>query len=418
MSFFPFNTDSYSDVLVAFGTAQADSFGRGRTSHPETLFNAFFQYDAQPLLMQTVVNGSATATKIANTSAIQLSTVDGTIGHGVDFQSKGYWRYEPGKSLLIAMTGIIGGAKANVRSQIGYYDANDGIFFDQNNGMNVTIRTSTSGSPVDAAVAQASWNIDTMSGSGLNPSGVTLDFTKGQIFVMDLQWLGSGRVRFGFNVNGQLYYCHQIQNANLITLPYMNTACLPVHWAIHNTGAASGATTMQANCASVIAEGGNDIPSALPFSANNGTTTVSAASGARTPILSIQVKTTFNSITNRSKITPNELTLSITGANNILWELIYNGTLTGASFASVDANSGVNKDVAASAISGGTVVASGYASTSGGGAGRGALTVNFVSKIPFTLDAAGAVADIFTVCASGIGGSVPTVAEISWTEER
>jgi hypothetical protein len=391
----------------------SDAFGRMRTAEPTTLLSVNFEYDTQPLLTQTVNVGAGTAVKTTNVSSVTLSTGGNTSGDGSIFQSKMYARHEPGKSQLVQMTGVIGAAKANVRSQIGYYDANNGVFFDMNNGMNVTVRTHTSGSVSDAAVAQASWNIDTMSGSGLNPSGITLDFSKAQIFIIDLQWLGAGRIRFGFVVNGVLYYCHQVLNANLISLPYMNTAVLPVRYEIHNTGAASGATTMTAGCMSVISEGGNDSSSGYEFSAGNGITGIAVTT--RRPILSIQPKTTFNSITNRSRTLLQTVELSVTG-NTALVEVVYNGTLTGASFASADANSGVNFDVGATAISGGTVLYSGYIATSG--ATRVTLTKSVIERLPLTLDAAGSTPDTLSVVITSFTGTATTNAQMSWTEDR
>ena len=399
--------------INGFVGGASDAFGRGRTAHPVALFNVFFQYDTQPLLMQTVVNGSATATKTANESSVTLSTVDGTTAHGVDFQSKQYLRYEPGKSLLIAMTGIIGAAKANVRSQVGYFDANDGAFFDQNNGIGVTVRTSTSGSPVDATVLQASWNLDKMDGTG--SSGVSIDLTKGQIFIIDLQWLGSGRVRFGFDVNGVVIYCHQVQNANLITLPYMNTACLPLHWAIHNTGTASGATTMQANCGAVISEGGNDIPASLTFGVGNAAL-VTSINTTRTALLTISPTLTFNSIVNRSRISAVELDIyNNDGTTGGYWELVYNGSLGGSPvYNSVDANSCVEFDVAGTTCTGGTVVAAGTCQPA-----HSLTTIVLFSKLPITLNGAGSTQDVLTLCVRAYSGTISGAAgAFRWREER
>jgi hypothetical protein len=59
-------------------------------------------------------------------------------------------------------------------------------------------------------VPQSQWNVDRLDGTG--PSKVNIDFTKSQIFVTDYQWLGVGRVRFGFYAYGKIHYCHQILN--------------------------------------------------------------------------------------------------------------------------------------------------------------------------------------------------------------
>ena len=406
--------DGYKNQGVYFGGAAADAFGRARVSSPQTLFNTSFEYDLQPLIMQQVVSGTGTITKTTNVSSATLSTGGTASGAGADFQSKAYFRYEPGKSLLILMTGTIGAAVANVRSQFGFWDANNGVFFDQNNGIGVTVRTNTSGSPVDTTVNQANWNIDKMNGTGT--SGITLDFTKTQIFVVDLQWLGTGRIRFGFEVNGILYYCHQVLNANALALPYMNTAVLPVHWAIHNTGTAAGTNTVTAICCAVVSEGGSDHQPVYQFAASSPIGSLTTATSTRTPILSIRPKTTFNSVANRSRIKLETLSVFNNGGATGYWELIYNGTLTAASFADVSASySAVQADSSASAITNGVVVASGY--VQGGSHAESVVDLSSL-KIPLTLDAAGSVQDIFSVCVTSSGGGIATAAALSWSEER
>ena len=417
---------AYLTNPVEFDSRASDAFGRGRIAEPQTLFDVSFEYDAQPLLMQTLITGSASASKTSNISAVTLSTsATISVNNSVDFQSKAYYRYEPGKGQLVTMTGILGAYKQYVRKMIGYFDAANGVFFDMDGTSQgatgvcaVTVRTSTSGSAVDVPVLQSSWNLDKMDGTG--PSGVTLDFTKTQIFVIDLQWLGTGRVRFGFNVSGTLYYCHQILNANIVSVgPYMNTACLPLHWAVHNTGAVGTTTTLMAICGAIISEGGAEYPTALQFSTNNAGTSVTAANGTRTPILSIRPKTTFNSITNRSQILLIEFELLSGGATTGFWELVYNGTLgSGTSFSDVDAtNSGVQKDVSSTTCTGGIVVASGYLI---GGVKSDTVIPppQLLSKIPFTLDALGTTPDIYSLCCTGIGSTVAISGAMCWTELR
>ena len=395
-------------------TGSVDAFGRLRVSEPVSLFNAQFQYDANSLVFVTSLSGTGSVTKTANETSITLSTGGTANGATAINQTKSYLRYQPGKSQHILMTGVLGAQKANVRSRIGYFDANDGLYFemDGTNGAAVVQRSSTSGSPVNTVVLQASWNLDKMDGTG--PSGVTVDFSKAQIFHIDAQWLGVGRVRFGFNINGKLYLAHQFLNANVITSPYMNTASLPCRAEITNTGVAGSTTTMKQICMSVASEGGTNTPSVLDFSASNGVTAISAGT-TRTPIISIRPKTTFNSISNRFMINIQSVDIVNNGVQTIFFEVVYNGTLTGAAFADVDTtNSGVQKDVAASACTNGIVVASGYL----GGGSRATVTIPANDVYPFTLDFAGTTPDIFSLCATSFGAGAATAAAFDWTENR
>ncbi len=408
-------TDIYGSLQTVFGGQSADAFGRARTAQPAALFGAQFQYDTQPLLFQTSVSGTGTVAKTTNESSLTLSTGGTLLGASAINQTKQYFRYEPGRSQQIMMTGIIGAQKANVRSRIGYFDANDGVFFemDGSNGMSVVQRSSTSGSPVDTHVAQSAWNTDPMDGTG--PSGVTLNFANGQIFVIDLQWLGVGRVRYGFSVNGQLVVCHTIYNANIVNLPYMNTANLPCRAEIVNTGVVASSTSMTQICMTVISEGGDTNPSAYTFAASNGANFVSGIGSTRTALVSIRPKTTFNSITNRSKITVTDFDVLDNSAPAAFWELVYNGTLGGSpSFNSVDNNSGVNFDVAGTTCTGGTVLASGY--IPGGGKTTSTIALNI--EIPFTLDFAGSTPDTITLCVSSTSTNIAASGALRWTEVR
>lgn len=145
-------------------------------------------------------------------------------------------------------TGVIGSPVVNLTKRIGAFDANNGVFFELSGStLNVGIRKGAS----DTKVAQDSWNIDKLDGTGV--SGLTLDISKAQIFVVDYEWLGVGRVRFGFVINGNIYYCHQSLHANIATSVYMSTPNLPVRYEIVSTG---GVGSLQQICCSVMSEGG------------------------------------------------------------------------------------------------------------------------------------------------------------------
>ena len=96
---------------------------------------------------------------------------------------------------------------------------------------------------------------------------------------------------------------------------------------------------------------------------------------------------------------------------------MYNGTLTGASWAAVNTNSSVQKDVAATAISGGTVIHS--FPVSAGNTASNVGDAEVLAKIPFALDAAGSSGSgdiVSIVCTSITGSNAPTNAFINWVE--
>jgi hypothetical protein len=399
-------------------SAALDAFARLRVSNPDTQFDSQSQYDLDDdWTWQESLTGAATITHLPNESAAQLSNTTAS-GDIAIRQTKRYFRYRPGKSQLILMTGVLGAGSANVEQVMGYGDDDDGIFLvGKSDGLYMRLRTSTSGSPVDTDVAQASWNEDPLDGTG--PSGVTVSRTDIIILAIDLEWLSAGRVRVSVVQNGRYHVAHTWVNEGGDT-PYMKTANLPVRYSLENTGAAS-ATDLKAICCTVISEGGSAVETGRIHAAGNNTTTRTASSGTRLATLTIRPKATFNGIANRALISPLSGEVYVSGNVDAYWELILNGSIGGSpSYASVEADSLVEYDVAGTTITGGHVLAAGYSPSSKGASSPG--TINFgdlgLTSFGLTLDYAGTGQDTLTLATSGIGGNSTVAAALTWAEVR
>ena len=403
--------DAFGNIAVALPDGpNVDAFSRLRVSTPVGLFDSTFQYDLQPLVYYQTVANSGTITHQPNTSGARLASA-AVGGSSAIMQSKPYHRYIPAKSQLIVMTQIIGVATANVVKRVGYFDANDGIFLEQNGTVDLAFvrRTSTSGGPVDNRVVQASWNLDKLDGTG--PSRITLDLTKASILIVDLQWLGMGRVRVGFDVAGIIVYVHQFLNANVLAVPYMKTANLPNRWEI--SGSAVG--SMDAQCASVISEGGTEYDRGYLFQKESAV--VTAGNGTQTCIVAIRPAATLNGIVNRVQIAAEDFDGLVTGANPVLWQVVYNPTITGGSWAARDAtNSAAEYNITAASISGGISVASFYTPAGAQFKTSGALEV--ISRMPIVLDPSGANPIAVALCATGYTGTSTVFGSMSWRELR
>lgn len=260
-----------------------DAFGKLRVTNPYTLLDIKFPSEttANPeflnnnMLITSKSSGLGTATYGSSKSVLSSSGIGSYIN-----QSRKYCIYQPGKSLLFLGSGIIDASvsSSDYYAQIGYYDTNNGLFFKKTqNGLYVVLRNNT----IDTEISQTNWNIDSLDGTGT--SGYTLDFTKNQLFVIDFEWLSVGRIRFGFYIFGQIYYCHQITNLNELTDPYMLNPNLPIRYELNV--ADSGSASLTQICSSVISEGGYN-PIGRPFSISNGTTAISTS--GETAILALR----------------------------------------------------------------------------------------------------------------------------------
>lgn len=350
-----------SSLMVEPVDSVLDAFARVRVSSPITLFDGKNLYGNRALDYDEAFTGSGSAADVANAPLRRL-TVTGNAADSAIRQTKRYFAYQAGKSHQVLVTFILGAAVANVRRRVGYFDGNNGVFLQQTSaGNSLVLRSSTSGSPSDTPVAQSSWNVDPMDGTG--PSGRILDLSKSQILYIDLEWLGVGRVRCGFVIDGKLYYVHSFYTANVTPSVYTATAALPVRWEIANTAASAGAT-LDCSCASVASEGGNEYPGILTgidrnislrnFTVGEGTTL--------RPLLGIRANTANTRMTAYPESI--EVLCTTNSTAGFKWVLLLNPTITGgaaANWTAVSPNSGLEYDITRSGlVSSGYPVASGY----------------------------------------------------------
>ena len=179
------------------------------------------------------------------------------------------------------------------------------------------------------SASQTQWALDKMDGCG--SSQKELDLSKAQIFVIDYEWLGVGRIRYGFNIDGVTHYVHEFNNANNITDVYMRSGNQPMRYEIRSTG---GSGAMKHICTSAQSEGGFN-PKGLIANTGAGNTGLTIGS-AWELIYAIRLKSTNLDATvevnNISVITISNVNYEV----GLFWNPIIAGTpawtdLTGAS---------------------------------------------------------------------------------------
>jgi hypothetical protein len=416
----PFVQIANSIAVSGTDSPSVDGFGRWRVSEPETVLAASQEYTYHPLVFSHYVDGGASATYTQQRGSTILSTGGTTSTRVAIRQSKNRVRYQEGKSTLVKITSVpvsAGSHAGGSFTECGYGDDRNGIFFRTNNdGAHVIRRSDTSGSVVDEMVHSSRWTIDHLDGDV--PSRIDFDITKSQIFVIDLQWLGVGRVRVGFQIGGNLYYVHEFVWANIGSGVYMKTANLPVRWKVSNDGVTGSNVSMECVCAAVESEGGSDDAGAYSFIAGTAGVTVSCPNTvALTPILSVRLKDTFAGIPYYGQVKLSGLDALVSG-NPAYFELLWNATLTGGTWLnSVDTTySGVEYDLGATAVSGGVSIDAGYLST-GSGNQKGLTSRQARNKfvIGKTYHPTAEVSDVLTLACRGIGGAavVNAVLQIS-----
>lgn len=354
------SVDSNGSLETAVTNLNLDAFYRLRVSQPATIFDSKQIADSQPLFWDdSQTSGSGTSTTF-NTNQASTTIAVGNLTAGTRVrQTFRHFNYQPGKSQLIIMTGVIGAAGTGITKRIGLFNANNGLFFEQApSGMGVVVRSFTGGSASDIRVPQADWNLDTMDGNG--PSGITLNFTKTLIYFIDFEWLGVGTVRFGFFVNGIPYYVHAVHNSNINTVVYMSTPNLPLRYEISNSGT-GGADSLVHICTTVITEGGRQ-STGIERALNRATDTLTTLNDANIyPLIGLRLKSTALGAFIRLL----DYQIICTTTADYAYYIIINPTITGTALSwtgltnsAIDYTYGTN----ATTISGGTTISTGLGS--------------------------------------------------------
>jgi hypothetical protein len=348
-----FGTEDYPFV-VSPPSNSLSAFNVMRVAAPYTLTDLVNKYEIDLKKYEISTATGGTVTHIPNESAIRLSAT-GTNASSAKLRTNSFFRYQAGKGLRVLQTiyhNDLG--QTNQVRRWGFFDDSDGLFWELNGAsFRIIRRTSVTGSVVDNVISQSSFNHDTVDGAGV--SEFNLDITKGNIYEISFQWLGVGTA--SFYINGHLV--HRIINSNLIAGPYMKTAQLPLSWEIINSGS-STSSNFTAICSSVSIEGGDRAPHYGFTAFNSSAITVTTT---ERPILSIRLKSTYNSITNRMLVLPKKLSISTEGAR-IAYRIVMNASLTGASYTSVNSYSGVEYDISSTAFSGGDTIFQGFLANS------------------------------------------------------
>ena len=404
---------------IKFGDSPSiDAFARARVSNPETIFDSKQIHDKQPLFWDEALtlNGTAPWTQAAASTMMTVTTTADAVAR----QTFRRFNYQPGKSQLILMTFVLdeSGGGTGITREVGMYDANNGIFLQDSAGtINLVKRNATS----DTTVAQASWNIDVFDGTGT--SGKTLDWTKSQIMLIDMEWLGVGRVRIGFVIDGIPYYAHQFVHANTTSGVYMSTPNLPLRYYIENAAGAGVQSTLEHICCSVMSEGGTQDVGATRV-ATSGSVFVNANT-ANTTYAIVGIRLDTDHLDGVAKIIGVSLLEAAATSVDYEWKLIYDPTVantanfstawtdvaTGSSF--IEYAVGDNSNPSTNTVTGGTVIASGFVAAGGSKTSSNSDEVDTTLLLGSTI--AGVSKQIW-LCVTPKGTNADVYGSISWKE--
>jgi hypothetical protein len=350
--------DEYNRFPVSINS---DAFGRTRVSNPLTLFDSSHRYRDNNLWNSLVI-GTGSTVGFATTSGLINMTVGVGSTSSVIRETTKVFSYQPGKSLLTMNTFVLNPPKENLRQRVGYFGADNGIYFEVDGTTAYFVERSLS-LGTETRVSQSNWNIDKLDGTGV--SGITLDLTKAQILWMDIEWLGLGNVRLGFIIDGKFIHAHTFQHANIIQSTYITTASLPLRYEISNTGITTSASTLKQVCSTVISEGGYELRGLQQAISTPVITPVDLPTprGTYYPVISIRLKAPINGQPDRLDAIVIMTALSLMGTGNgpqYNWQIRASATTSGGIWVSAGDDSAVEYKLDGGTVSGGRVLASGF----------------------------------------------------------
>lgn len=300
------NVDATGAMNMRFGEGrpQLDAFGKLRVSGASILGDYTFSNNYLPDQFATTVDGKSHGAAVTHNgnlhAAVLITGVEGetytaTANYGrnavrAQMTSHTYHHYFPGLSQQAIMTVALSDTgKMGVMREWGYFDGEyddditdpgatyeliggNGYFFRVNgtNGLEFVIRSSatgtlterimrkdstiiTSGGVVQSTTADG-WNGDPVDGTG--DSGKVFNLTDDNIYWLDIQWLGAGRVRFGTYHQGQRITIHEYYHDSNGGVPHSQTGSLPVRFCQHQMKdmSVTGSSSMNIWCAAVYTE--------------------------------------------------------------------------------------------------------------------------------------------------------------------
>lgn len=315
MSFIFNNQISYSD------SANLDAFGRLRVAQVTNLLDIKHVYDKNPLQVNEVTAGTATSVFDQQYARVRMST--SANNDYVIRQSKTHPIYQPGKGQLFEASFSNFQLETNVIKRVGSFQSTtgspynsvfDGYFLESNGVTNViSFQLWRSGTTVFSA-ATTVWD-DTI----FNPTGLTWSNTN--LMMVDYQWLGVGRLRFGMNLSGQTIYFAEHNCANNEPNVYMSSPNQPIRYEIRQVGVGSGYFDMI--CSQTSLEGAlNGLYSTVGV--QHQTTTSLNTQDTKYPYIGYRLKQDYTSVTSQY----NSLSILNTTNDNYLLTIEFNPTIS------------------------------------------------------------------------------------------
>jgi hypothetical protein len=315
-----------------FGVAQEAALGEILTATSRSIAQLQFTYNLLPDLVDIESTGDAEAFPQNGMAILNVSDAS-----SVTLSSKTRLNIPQGQGASCIFAALYGNGDSGTTQIVGMGNDTDGFFFGV---VDSTFCILWRNNSVDTPFFQSNWNVDPMDGTG--PSGVTLNYTQGNVFKIQSQ-LDFGNINFFVEspLTGQLVLVNQFQYANTFTNQSLTNPGMQLMAQVTSD---SGSAQLGLGSMGLFIEGNiayAEVKNSLSVSRNISSSVENA--------LTIQNDPVFLGMTNEVMVLPNLLNLfNSTGGSDALITVYLNPTLTGESFDPVNATSVVSYDTSGS----------------------------------------------------------------------
>ena len=325
------HVDSNGSAYVRYseGDLGFDAFGVAQFSQLTQMDHHIFRYMDDPAKYYDYATGGGSLTHNQTDSTLKFS-VDEAAGSSISRTTHQYYPYNPGDGNELSMSILISDeGKAGVVRRWGLFDNEDGMFFQlSGTTLSVVLRSSTSGTPVDTVIPRSLFNGEELTEASYG--SFILNLSKFNLYWIDYQWLGVGRVRMGvFAPTGKRVTMHTFQNPNKNVVPYTKRGTLPFKIEQFNSTLTSSGSDMKLVCATITRQS-----SIVQYPGDYITyvsKTLTISGSTPVPLFSVKPMVTFNGLTNRSTAVPTDIECYVDG-DPIRMDMIINPSLSGATF--------------------------------------------------------------------------------------
>lgn len=365
-------------------------FGETIVANLNPIIQVKFPYNINSGFVSTSTAGSGTVTH-ADSQAI-LSTTAAT-SSSAELSTKDAIVYQTGQACYIRFTSVFTEGVAGSTQRIGIGEDSDGFFVGYNGTEFGVLHIQNS---VEEWIPQADFN-----GPFKESTFSTIfDSTKGNIYQIEYQWLGYGFIQFSiFNpLTTAWEIMHRVCYPNRNIVPSVYNPSFPINAKVENTTNNTNIILSTPSLAAFVQ--GKSTNSYIYEGVDNAKTITTEVN-----VLTIKNNTTHQSITNRSIVFPQEISVLSDGTKPAVFRVYLNTTLGGTpSYTDIDADvSTVSYDTAGTTVTGGTQILSIFAAKESG--------VNLTLPEDLKLRPG----DILTISAQS-SASNDTVVGIAWKE--